>query len=153
MKNLVLLTLAMVTPALLAFGLKLQDRYSDLEEYALIYQQDSQWFSMDVTAVDAETGEVIATAGLGHPVQFEQDEITEVFSPRISRVYDAERHCTRLSGISDRPLIFTISARGYEPAEFKVVPHRVGSDQPTLTIELAPRFQSIPSSLATISQG
>lgn len=150
MKNITLLTLTIVAGALLVYSVNSHVRYAQLQDAALSFQQDSQWFAMDVTVVDAETGEPIARAGLGNPVHYNADDDAVLFEPRISRVYDAESGSTRLSGITDRTLTFTVTHRDYAPATFQVTPHELNAEESQVVVELQRRPTGPRSDLASI---
>lgn len=141
-KNVLLLVLAGSTVALMASNLRSISQYTELKEDALAFRQDCNWFSMDVLAVDAETGEPVARAGLDHRGVYPLDPAEQISFPRLSRIYCAEQGCTKISGIAQKPLTLVVSAPDYKETEFEVVPDPSKPDQGSLIVKLEKKYKS-----------
>ena len=136
MNKLLFFTLAIVGSALATLSIHAKHQYQLIEAQASGFPQGAATMTVSVSAVDAETGEAIARAGLGHPVKYAGGSDSTKLSPNISRIFDAESSSTRISANTEQPLTLTMSARDYEAAEFEIDPRDFKPGQREVTIKL-----------------
>ena len=136
MKKLFLLITSTWALVLVALSIQINLNEKKLHGDAFGLQNGGRLFSLEVVAVDAQTGEVIPYAGLVHREAYPASLKEQSEYPRLSRVLGSEPGHIKVSGVADKPVPMILCARDYAAADVEIGPFQNRSANGSLIIKL-----------------